>query len=71
MYFAVTCGLGLTLSVLLERRAYAYTDPGSSLLLFQSLTAAFTGGLFYLRKRLKALIFRAKPERPFSSERSE
>lgn len=28
----------------------AYTDPGSGLLLWQSLVGAFSGGLFYFRK---------------------
>jgi hypothetical protein len=59
-YFAVTCALALTLSVTFEGRAYAYVDPGSGLLLFQSLSAVFTGGLFYFRKRLKSLITRSK-----------
>ena len=65
-YFAVTCVLILTLSMAFESRAYAYTDPGSSLLLFQSLSAIFTGGLFYFRKRLKSLISRSKLEKPTS-----
>jgi hypothetical protein len=62
-YFAVTCALLLSLSMACERRAYAYADPGSSLLLFQSLSAMFSGGLFYFRKRLKSLIFRSKVEK--------
>ena len=44
----------------MERRAYAYTDPGSTLLVFQSLSAIFSGGLFYFRKRLKSLIVKSK-----------
>ncbi len=48
----------------MERRAYAYTDPGSTLLVFQSLSAIFSGGLFYFRKRLKSLIVKSKePEK--------
>ncbi len=50
------------LSMTLEQRAYAYADPGSGLLLFQSLSAMLTGGLFYFRRRLKSLIFRSKLE---------
>jgi hypothetical protein len=50
----------LSLCATFERRAYAYVDPGSSLLFFQMLTATVTGGLFYLRKRLKALFTRSK-----------
>ena len=59
-YFAATCAMALALGMALEQRAYAYTDPGSSLLLFQSLSAMFTGGLFYFRKRLKSLIIQSK-----------
>jgi hypothetical protein len=70
-YFAVTCALALTLSIAFERRAYAYTDPGSSLLLFQSLSAMFTGGLFYFRKRLKSLISRSKFQKSRSVGNSE
>ncbi len=70
-YFAVTCAMAFTLSLALEQRAYAYTDPGSSLLLFQSLSAMFTGGLFYFRKRLKSLILRAKPGKSSSVGNTE
>ncbi len=62
-YFAVICALAFTLSVAFERRAYAYVDPGSGLLLLQSLSAMVTGALFYLRKRIKALIFRSRLEK--------
>jgi hypothetical protein len=57
-YFAVTLALFLALGVFLERPAYAYVDPGSSLLVFQSISAMITGALFYFRRRLKALITR-------------
>jgi hypothetical protein len=62
-YFAVTLALFVALSILLERPAYAYVDPGSSLLLFQSMSAMITGALFYFRRRLKALITRT-PTKP-------
>jgi len=58
--FVVTCALVLSIGVTFERCAYAYVDPGSSLLVFQSLSAIFTGGLFYFRKRLRSLISRSK-----------
>ena len=54
-YLAVTALLFLTLGVFLERPAYAYVDPGSSLLVYQSLSAAVTGVLFYFRRRIKNL----------------
>lgn len=58
MYFAITVGLFLSLGLALERPAYAYVDPGSGLLVYQSLGAAFTGTLYYFRRRLKALFLR-------------
>jgi hypothetical protein len=52
--------LMVALAVLFERPAHAYTDPGTSLLLFQSASAFFTGALFYFRKRLRGLLTRSK-----------
>lgn len=54
-YYALTAALFLALGLSLEPRAYAYVDPGSSLLIFQSVSAVVTGVLFYFRRRLKAL----------------
>lgn len=59
-YLLLTCALLLLLCVTFERKAYAYVDPGSSLLMFQTLSAIVTGGLFYIRKRLKSLLTRSK-----------
>jgi hypothetical protein len=68
-YIAVTFLLLVFLDLATERRAYAYTDPGSTLLIFQSLSAIFSGGLFYFRKRLKSLITKSKePEKAHSPE---
>ena len=50
--------LGLTF----ERRAFGYTDPGSALLLFQSMGAVASGVLFYFRRRLKRLFTRSQPK---------
>lgn len=61
-YIAVTGLLLIALCLTLEPRAYAYVDPGSSLLMYQSLTAMITGGLFYFRRRLKSLLFRSRSE---------
>jgi hypothetical protein len=58
-YIAVTAALLFAVSFCLEGRAYAYVDPGSSLLIFQSISAMITGALFYFRKRLKALFRRS------------
>lgn len=59
-YLAVTTALFIALSFSFERTAFAYVDPGSGLLAFQSLSAIMTGTLFYFRKRLKSL-FRRTP----------
>lgn len=41
-----------------QKPAYGYTDPGSSLLLFQSLSSILTGGLFFFRKQLRGFFGR-------------
>jgi drug/metabolite transporter (DMT)-like permease len=48
----------LCLFAAFERPAYAYIDPGSSLLLYQSLSAMVAGAAFYLRRRIKGLFSR-------------
>ena len=58
-YCALTVALFIALTFCFERPAYAYVDPGSSLLLFQSLSAIVTGTIFYFRRRLKALFTRS------------
>ncbi|WP_263366975.1 hypothetical protein [Edaphobacter bradus] len=55
-YYAATAALFLSLGILFERPAYAYVDPGSSLLVYQSASAVITGALFYFRRRIKALL---------------
>lgn len=57
-YFALTAAIFVALACTFERQAYAYVDPGSSLLIFQTLSAMATGALFYLRRRIKALFTR-------------
>jgi hypothetical protein len=54
-YFAITLMLLIALSFTFERQAYAYVDPGSGLLIFQGISAAFSGALFYFRRRIKNL----------------
>jgi hypothetical protein len=56
---AVSACLIFSLLCLLDRPAYAYVDPGSGLLAFQSLTAFVTGSLFFFRQKIKRL-FRTK-----------
>jgi hypothetical protein len=58
----LTSTLLVALGCSCERQAHAYVDPGSSLLLFQSLSAMVSGALFYFRRRLKSLFTRSTPE---------
>jgi hypothetical protein len=62
--FAFLLALVLGLSFSLEQQAHAYVDPGSGLIIFQSLGAIFTGGLFYFRHKLKLLFTREKAKNP-------
>lgn len=52
----------LAFLVLSERPAHAYTDPGSGMLIWQGLVAAFLGAGFYFRKIVFKL-FGKKPEK--------
>ena len=63
-YFAVTLMLLFALSFAFERQAYAYVDPGSGLLIFQGISAVFSGALFYFRRRLKNLFVRTPKNIP-------
>ena len=58
--FAVTLMLLMALSFAFERQAHAYVDPGSGLLLFQGISAAISGALFYFRRRLKNLFVKSE-----------
>lgn len=63
-YFAITLMLLIALSFTFERQAHAYVDPGSGLLIFQGISAVFSGALFYFRRRLKNLFVRAPKSLP-------
>jgi hypothetical protein len=58
-YILVTLAMFFCLSLSLERRAYAYVDPGSGLLILQGVGTILTGVLFTLRRRIKALFTRS------------
>jgi len=58
-YFAMTLMFLIALSFTFERQAHAYVDPGSGLLIFQGISAIFSGALFYFRRRLKSLFVRS------------
>jgi hypothetical protein len=60
-YIVVTVAMLFCLSISLERRAYAYVDPGSGLLILQGIGTVLTGVLFTLRRRIKMLFTRSKP----------
>lgn len=57
-YLIVTIALLFSAACFFERPAYGYVDPGSSLLMFQSMSAFITGTLFYFRRRLKRLFMK-------------
>ncbi|NYF92097.1 hypothetical protein RBB79_20665 [Tunturiibacter empetritectus] len=67
--FAITLMLFLALSFAFERQAHAYVDPGSGLLMFQGISAAVSGALFYFRRRIKNLFVRSQ-ERPETGTRT-
>jgi hypothetical protein len=69
-YFALTIMLFVALSFAFEGQAHAYVDPGSGLLIFQGISAIFSGALFYFRRRLKNLFVRAPKTIPQSSRPS-
>ena len=69
-YCAVTAALFVALTFCFERPAYGYVDPGSSLLIFQSLSAIVTGTIFYFRRRLKSLFTRSSIDTTDISDKS-
>jgi hypothetical protein len=58
-YFVMTAMLFVALSFTFERQAHAYVDPGSGLLIFQGISAVFSGALFYFRRRLKNMFVKS------------
>ena len=58
LYAISGVALCLFLAAAVQRPAHAYADPGTSLMLFQSLSAAVSGLLFYFRRRLRMLFSR-------------
>jgi hypothetical protein len=69
-HFAITLMLFVALSFTFERQAHAYVDPGSGLLIFQGLSAVFSGALFYFRRRLRNLFVKSSKSIPQSSRPS-
>ena len=60
-YLLVTSAMLFCLCVSFERKAYAYIDPGSGLLMLQAAGTIVAGALFTVRRRIKALFTRSKP----------
>ena len=54
--------LFIALGISTERQAHAYVDPGSSLLIIQSIGALASGVVFYFRRRIKQLFTRRATE---------
>lgn len=52
----------LCLMVATERQALAYVDPGSGMLALQSLASIAAAAGYFMRKRIRALFGRKKPE---------
>jgi hypothetical protein len=69
-YFAFTLILFVALTFAFEGQAHAYVDPGSGLLIFQGISAVFSGAIFYFRRRLKNLFVRSAKGIPQSSRPS-
>ena len=69
-YFAITLALLVALTFTFEPQAHAYVDPGSGLLIFQGISAVFSGALFYFRRRIKNLFVRSPKSIPQSSRPS-
>ncbi len=67
MYWSLTLLLLLSLGITFELPARAYTDPGSALLLFQSLGAVASGVLFYFRRHVKRLFTRNGQSKPVAA----
>jgi hypothetical protein len=61
-YLVVTVMLIIVLGFTFERRAYAYVDPGSGLLIFQGISAIISGTLLYFRRRIKGLFVKTQPK---------
>jgi len=51
----------------MERRAYAYIDPGAGLATLQTVAATLFGVFYFLRRRIKRL-FQLKNKPPEKSE---
>jgi hypothetical protein len=60
--FAIVTGVGFMLMT--ERQAHAYADPGSSLLILQTVGSVVTAAGLYFRRRIASLFRRNKVQEP-------
>jgi hypothetical protein len=67
-YLLVTFAMLFCVCLSFERKAYAYIDPGSGLLMLQAAGTIVAGALFTVRRRIKALFTRSKPAKASPSE---
>lgn len=51
-------------TLLFERPAYAYADPGTGLLAIQAVGSGLMAGGWYLRKKIYSLFHRSQPVAP-------
>ena len=67
VFFAIL--LLFSVMIASEPRALAYVDPGSGLVIYQTVGALATAGLFWFRRRFKSLFTRnqASAEKPEST----
>ena len=63
-YLFLTLLLFISLMAACEPRAFAYVDPGSGLLIYQTVGALATGATFWFRRRLKGLFSRTPISKP-------
>ena len=62
-FFSVVLIL-IGVSLLVERPAYAYADPGTGLLAIQAVGSALVAGGWYLRRKIYALFNRGNAQKP-------
>jgi hypothetical protein len=60
--FIVMTGVGLVLMT--EKQAHAYADPGSSLLILQTVGSVLTATGIYFRRRIASLFRKDKSSEP-------
>ena len=60
VYSSLTVLQWLFLIAAMQRPAYGYVDPGSGMLIVQFVGSILSGGIFFLRRRLRQFFFSGK-----------